>query len=477
MKTGAPETATTVVEHRVLGIQAKLHRWAVNDHRHRFKDLYNLVCDPAVLAVAWNRVKGNRGSRTAGTDGVTARYIVIRGEADFLADLRAELKARRFRPRPVRERTIPKAGGRRRRLGIATVRDRVVQAALKLVLEPIFEANFQPCSYGFRPGRRTQDAIAEIHLLTSRTYEWVLEGDITACFDEIAHPALMARIRDRIGDPHVLRLIKAFLQAGILGEDGIERATDTGTPQGGILSPLLSNVALADLDNHFSALWETTSRTEGARRRRWRQGLATYRLVRYADDFVVLVHGTRAQAEAMRTEVAAVLAPIGLRLSEAKTQVVHIDDGFDFLGYRIQRHQKRGGSNRYVYTYPSKTALLAVTGKVRQLTREVRNRPLAVLLYRLNPVLRGWTNYFRHGASKATFSYLSHFSWQRVVRWLRHKYAGRSWPWLRRHYLPGWQPTDGSITLYVPNAVPVTRYRYRGSCIPLPWTGVPCPPR
>jgi RNA-directed DNA polymerase len=174
----------------VLEIQTKLHRWATDDPKRRFDDLYNLVCHPAVLAVAWHRVRHNKGARSAGVDGQTARSIEERGLEGFLRELRADLKARRFEPLPVRERMIPKAGGKLRRLGIATVRDRVVQAALKLVLEPIWEADFRPCSYGFRPGRRAQDAIAEIHLFTSRSYEWILEGDIKACFDASSHCSL-----------------------------------------------------------------------------------------------------------------------------------------------------------------------------------------------------------------------------------------------------------------------------------------------
>jgi len=276
---------------RVLKIQTKLHQWATDDPDRRFEDLYNLVYDPAVLVDAWHRVKGNRGARSAGVDGQTAFYIsAVRGEEKFLAELRVELKARTFTPQPVRERMIPKSGGKLRRLGIATVRDRVVQAALKSVLEPIFEADFRPCSYGFRPKRRAQDAIAEIHHFTSRSYEWVLEGDITACFDEISHVGLMDRVRARVGDKRVLGLVKAFLKSGILGEDGVERDTITGTPQGGILSPLLSNIALSVLDDHFAAAWEAMGDTSAHRQRRRRKGLATYRLVRYADDCVTRVH-------------------------------------------------------------------------------------------------------------------------------------------------------------------------------------------
>jgi RNA-directed DNA polymerase len=228
-----------VAETRVLGLQKKLHQWALADSQRQFDDLFNLVCDPAFLMVAWQRVRGNKGARTAGVDGVTSRSI---GDdaTELLKALRAQLKAQQFMPMPVREKRIPKANGKFRRLGIPTTLDRVVQASLKLILEPIFEADFKPCSYGFRPHRRAQDAIAEIHFFTTaqRNYEWMFEGDIQACFDEIDHTALMGRVRRRIADNRVLRLIKAFLRAGILQEDRQARATITGTPQGGLCKAL-----------------------------------------------------------------------------------------------------------------------------------------------------------------------------------------------------------------------------------------------
>jgi RNA-directed DNA polymerase len=246
VNTDEPELRLLPAEHRVLEIQTKLHRWARDDRHRRFDDLFNLVADPAFLLVAWDRVRGNKGARTAGVDGRTAGSIAERTSVEvFLGGLRSALKDRSFHPLPVRERMIPKAGGKLRRLGIATITDRVVQASLKLVLEPIFEADFLPCSYGFRPNRRTHDAVAEVRHFTSHAYEWIVEGDIKACFDEISHSALMDRVRARVGDKRVLALVKAFLKAGILDEDRQLRRTDTGTPQGSILSPLLSNVALS----------------------------------------------------------------------------------------------------------------------------------------------------------------------------------------------------------------------------------------
>ena len=225
---------------RVSKMQAKLHRWAAADPGRRFDDLFNLVHDPATLIVAWDRVATNRGANTAGSDGWTVTRLEAEvGVSRFLDDLRALVKSGEFWPEPVRERKIPKPGGsgKVRRLGIPTVTDRVVQAALKLVLEPIFEADFEPVSYGFRPERRAHDAIAEIHHFGAKGYRWVLDADIEACFDSIDHAALMDRVRARVKDKRVVRLVKAFLKAGVLTELGDFEDTDTGTPQGGIFTP------------------------------------------------------------------------------------------------------------------------------------------------------------------------------------------------------------------------------------------------
>ena len=472
MKTGAPWPDLAQAQARVLEIQTKLHRWARNDPACRFDDLFNLVADPAFLVVAWDRVRRNTGARTAGVDGYSARDIEADpGPAAFLETVREQLKARTFQPLPVRERMIPKPGTRkRRRLGIPTVTDRVVQATLKLVLEPIFEADFRACSYGFRPGRRAMDAVAEIRLLASNSHEWVVDADIEACFDEIAHPALMDRVRRRIGDKRVLALVKAFLKAGILSEDQIIRDTHTGTPQGGILSPLLANIALSALDDHFVDAWEQHMGDRVVRARRKRHGIANYRLVRYADDLVLVVSGTKADAEQLCEELAEVLAPIGLRLSEAKTAVAHIDEGFDFLGWRIQRHTKKGTTERYVYTYPSKRSVARILDKVRRRSRFGPDVPFDTLLYRLNSILRGWANYFKHGVSYATFEYLRAYAWRRVIGWLRDKHPRATWKQIRRRYLAGgWWPTDGKVELLNPTTVRTVRYRYRGSDIPSPW--------
>lgn len=470
MNTDASWPSLTEAHTRVLKIQTKLHQWAVDDAGRRFDDLFNLVADPAFLTVAWDRVRGNRGARSAGVDGVQPRSIVS-GEAAFLAGLRQALKSGEFEPLPVRQRMIPKANGKLRSLGIPTASDRVVQASVKLVLEPIFEAGFHPCSYGFRPRRRAHDAIAEIHMLATNEYSVVLEGDITACFDEIDHTALLGRVRDRIGDRRVVRLIKAFLKTGVLAEDGVTRDTKMGTPQGGILSPLLANIALSVLDDHFADAWQREMSTRHGRERRRRQGHATYRLVRYADDFVVMVAGTKAHAEGLRSEVAAVLSTMGLRLSEEKTMIVDIDEGFDFLGFRIQRQTQQGSNKRYVYTWPAKKALASITAKVKTITKQGTNQPLSAVLRQLNGVLRGWTNHFRHAVSKATFAYVHQFTWLRVVGWLRRKHRRANWKQLRRRYLANrWWPEHDGMALFDCRAVPVTRYRYRGTRITMPWS-------
>jgi RNA-directed DNA polymerase len=293
-------------------------------------------------------------------------------------------------------------------------------------------------------------------------------------FDEIDHSALMDRVRCRVGDRRVLGLVKAFLKAGVLCEDGVTRDNKTGTPQGGILSPLLANIALSVLDDHFAEAWVSFGKNQQARSYRRRKGLPTYRLVRYADDFVVLVSGTRADVEALRAEVASVLSPVGLRLSEEKTKIAHIDEGFEFLGFRIQRQTKRGTTKAFVYTWPTKKALAFVKAQVRAITREGTNNPLSSLLRQLNAVLRGWTNYFRHGVSAATFGYLRHFAWRRVVCWLRHKHRRANWKQLRRRYLTGvgWWPEHDGVALFDPAAVAVTRYCYRGGNIATPWVRV-----
>jgi RNA-directed DNA polymerase len=396
----------------------------------------------------------------------------------FLSHIRDSLKSGEFRPVEVRQVMIPKgSSGKLRKLGVPTVADRVVQACLKAVLEPIFEADFKPCSYGFRPNRRAHDAIAEIQYFGTKGYHWVLEADIKACFDEIDHTALMNRLRVRIKDRRVCSLVKAFLKSGVMTAAGNREQTYTGTPQGGLLSPLMANIALSALDEHFDQQWQQQMGSTWQRAKRRNHGLGNWRLIRYCDDFVVMVFGERHHAEALRQEVADVLAPLGLQLAPEKTRVVHIEDeGFDFLSFHIRRQRKRGTQKHYVYTTPSRKAIQAVKDKVKAKTyRSTRHIKLDEVITSLNRLLTGWANYFRHGVSKAVFTAIDSLAWGRIMRWIRAKYThGRhriGMTELRRRFCDqGWRFAHNGIVFTGASSVAVTRYRYRGNTIATPWT-------
>ncbi|WP_433206395.1 group II intron reverse transcriptase/maturase [Nocardia sp. CA-107356] len=472
MNSGAlDETVLFRAERRVLGHQRKLHRWARDEPRKRFDDVFNLVCDQATLLVAWDRVSGNRGSRTAGVDAVTRSHVQeVIGVLPFLEELRNSLKDGTFTALPVRRTTIPKKGGKVRHLGIPTLRDRVAQMALKLVLEPIFEAEFYPHSYGYRPGRRAQDAIAEIHKMHTQGYEWVVEGDITACFDNVDHQVLIDLVAERVTDRKVLRLVRAFLRAGIVSEHGGFAESLTGTPQGGVASPLLANIYLSVLDRHFMRIQERDMSPPWRRQQRRRKGLPNYRLVRFADDFVVLVHGEQSDAQALRAEIGELLGrELKMTLSVEKTHVTHVDSGYVFLGFRIQRWT-RGDGRRVVLTIPSKNALAGVMHKIKQATgAATTSLRLGQLLRKINPILRGWAAYFRYGVSKKTFAYLGWYAWWRVIYWIRRKHPHLTWKQIRRRFYGVDRISDNGVTLYNPAKTRVERYRYRGTKISTPF--------
>jgi RNA-directed DNA polymerase len=273
------------------------------------------------------------------------------------------LKSGKYEPVQVRRVTIPKASGKLRQLGIPTVADRVVQASLKAVLEPIFEADFASCSYGFRPNRRAQDAIAEIHFWGSHFHEWVLEADIQACFDEIEHTP------PGTGAKAIRKAVSAGQSVLEVGHGDVRCSGHADRHPSRDTPPLLANIALSTLDDHFDRLRRELMGNDQQRAQRKRRGLGNWKLVRYADDFVVMVSGQRGHAEALREEAAAALAPMGLRLSPEKTRVVHIDEGFDFLGFHIRRMRKRGTNKHYVYTTPPERPVQTAKDKVRWKTR------------------------------------------------------------------------------------------------------------
>ena len=434
----------------VLDMQRKLYRWSNEDPDKVFADLFNLVCDRRVLAEAWRRLARNSGSRTPGTDGMTRRTVEQRpgGAAEFLDEIREALRNGTYRPQPVRQRLIPKPGktGKFRPLGIPTLIDRLVQMALKLVLEPIFEADFYPTSYGFRPGRSTHDALERLTRFLHPTkrgpsvYAHVIEGDIKGCFDAIDHHVMMERVRKRIGDRKVLRLILAFLKSGVMVEGSV-RHPITGSPQGGIISPMLSNIYLAAIDERYG--WWTGRPREpsinpAARRvRDHKRGRPVFYMVRYADDFVVLVDGTREQAEAEKRALAEFLKmELRMELSIEKTKITDVKEGFDFLGYRVAQTKARNTGRRVGNLFIPKGKLNDLRYKIKVMVRRTpTGSTLATLIKKLNPILLGWRNYYRYATGAyREFNRLDFWIWERVGRWLKRKHGDASWPMVRRRY-------------------------------------------
>jgi RNA-directed DNA polymerase len=295
-----------------------------------------------------------------------------------------------------------------------------------------------------------------------------VETDIEACFDELPYRLIADEVRRRIADKRVLWLVRSFLKAGVMTETGRLQRTITGTPQGGIAPPLLANIALSALDHQYEADWQEMSRYDGRRKFLHRTGRPTYRLCPYADDMVLLVHGTKQQAQALLEQLAGRVNTLGLKLKAEKTRLTHIDEGFVFLGQRIIRlplHPKP-----YVYTFVSDEALASIRRKVKALTgRSTTNMELSELLGALNRVLRGWANHFRHAVAKRTFSYLGYYAWWRVGRWLRKKHPRLTWKQINRRYTKDGSFHHQGIALLNPASISVTRYRYRGSKIPTPW--------
>ncbi len=434
----------------VLDMQRKLYRWSNDDPDKVFVDLFNLVCDRRILAEAWRRLARNSGSRTPGTDGMTRRLVEQRpgGAAGLLDEIREALRNGTYNPQPVRQRLIPKPGqpGKFRPLGIPTLTDRLVQMALKLVLEPIFEADFYPTSYGFRPGRSTHDALERITRFLHPTkrgpsvYRYVIEGDIKGCFDAIDHHVMMERVRKRISDRKVLRLILAFLKAGVLVE-GTVRHPVTGSPQGGIISPMLSNIYLTAIDERYGR-WSVRPRepsiNAAARRvRDHRRGRPVFYTVRYADDFVVLVDGTREQAEVERLALAKFLkTDLRMELSIEKTRITDVREGFDFLGYRVEQTKARHTGRRVGNLFIPKSKLNDLRHKIKVMVKGIPTGcTLTTVIDKLNPILLGWRNYYRYATGAyREFHQLDFWIWERVGRWLKRKHGDPTWPVLRRRY-------------------------------------------
>jgi RNA-directed DNA polymerase len=482
-------------------VQRKLHARSVEQPGYVWRKLWGLVTDHRNLRVALARVARNMGARTAGVDGLTVRRVLQAGAEQFLGSLRAELRTGAYRPSPVRRVLIPKAGqlGKYRALGIPTVKDRVVQAAVKNILEPVFEADFYPVSYGFRPGRSVHGALEHLRILLRPSkprkeeqrrlpYQWAIEGDIKGCFDNIDHHNLMVRVRRRVADAKVNRLVVAFLKAGVLSEDQVLR-TRSGTPQGGILSPLLANIALSAIEERYArqvwprhtptTLTDATAIQKRASqvRRRDRAHRPILFPIRYADDFIILVSvppGPQQQEraeEVARQEKAALTAvlkeELHLELSETKTLVTPVTRPLRFLGHhvRVRIHPSNG---RIVSTAViPKDRSQRLREQIKDLFRRATiGKSLANRLLRLNRVLRGWGNFYRHAwGAKHVFVGIDQYVWWTIYRWLKKKHHGVGMNRLVARY--GWRKAsrrglrwgDGKIVPVEMGRIPVHHFK------------------
>ena len=430
---------------KVRELQRTLYRCAKRSRTRRFHALYDRIARSDVLAEAWKRVRGNRGA--AGVDGETIAAIEGAGVEGFIAGIKAALDAGDYRPRPVRRRWIPKGGGQQRPLGIPTVRDRVVQMAAKLVIEPIFEADFLPANWGFRPKRGATGALETIRTMGNRGYCWVVDADIQHYFDSIDRGKLMDQIAERISDRRVQKLIRQWLEAGVM-EDGTVRETLAGTPQGGVISPLLANIYLHALDR----TWAEQDAHLGV-------------LVRYADDFVVMCRSQAAAEEAHR-RIGEIMDRLGLVLHPEKTRLVDLRWGresFIFLGCTIRKKRsiQRAPKLHFMQRWPSPGAMKRLRVRIHALTDARRSgvTDVKAMITDLNPVLRGWGNYFRTGNAEKKFNQMDAYATRRLRRWLwrrggqRTRYRADRWPDARFHEL-GLHRLRGSVC-YPAQATPV----------------------
>ena len=388
---------------------------------HRFTNLYDLLHWDCWMHISAERVLARPGSQTDGVDGTTRDAFKKDYERQMTA-LIDQLKRRTYEPQPVRRVYIPKHDGKKRPLGIPALRDRIVQEALRAILDPIYESDFQQHSYGFRKGRRTMDAIAVLMPMfnTSLKHYYVIEGDLQSYFDTVHHRTLMKLLRRRLKDRELLDLLWKFLKSGVM-EGGLFGRTESGVPQGGVISPLLANVYLNEFDKWATAQWDLG---HYARQRRRQAGLGNYKMVRYADDFVVVSNASKAEVKATKAAIQQFLEnELHLTLSEEKTVITHVNDGFDFLGFHIQRKQVNG--RWAVHLRPTVKAKERVNRKLKDLTsRNWTWMDEHTRLATLNAIVRGWAAYYRHTSLVADIEDITRFTWFRYLNWLLAKHKG-----------------------------------------------------
>jgi RNA-directed DNA polymerase len=363
----------------------------------------------------------NAGRKTAGIDG---EVVVTAPEKAELADW-VQRRADPWSPRPVKRVYVPKSNGRRRPLGIPVIADRALQAAAVNALEPEWEARFEPRSYGFRPGRGCHDAIVAVHTTASRPDAkrlWVLDADLQAAFDHLSHDHILASL----GTFPARGLVARWLRAGVI-EDGRLTPTEEGSPQGGVISPVLMNVALHGME-HAAGVRYRTLGSDAAR-----VGHDSPVVVRYADDLLALCH-SREQAEQVKARLAGWLTPRGLVFNEAKTQITHLDQGVDFLGFNIRRYRGK------LLTKPSKDALRRIRRRLSAEVRSLRGGNADALIARINPIITGWSAYYRIGVSKRAFNALDAHMWRLVHKWARFTHANKPARWVIARYFGKFNP-------------------------------------